>query len=231
MSCSYFPGFFDLPNPSSNAEALKHPRPDLAGAVLLGGLSRRMGRDKATLPFGPGTMLEYITRQLAAVCGAGVWLVAAADGPVPVVADTIVLRDRQPDRGPLEGVAVALQATATCAATLVVGCDAPFVNPSVVKALANRLLAADANAVVIRDAVRSHPLGSVYRPVVHAVAQALLDEGKLSLQELLHRLAVDYVDEDFVRQFDPDLRSLINVNTPEGYQAALRLIVGQSVSD
>ena len=207
----------------SQLPPLLNPRSDLAGVVLLGGESRRMGRDKAMLPFGPGSMLEYIAQQSAAVCGGGLWLVAAAQGPVRTLPGAGVLRDRHPDRGPLEGIAVALQATVASPATVVVGCDAPFVHPRLISALVDRLLETDVDAVVIREGLRSHPLPGVYRSRVHAVAQAMLEEGQRSLQALLQRLKVDCVDENFVRQFDPDLRVLVNVNTPEDYEAAMRM--------
>ena len=45
--------------------------PDLrrGGVILCGGKSRRMGRDKASLPFGDETMLARVTRLLAEVVG------------------------------------------------------------------------------------------------------------------------------------------------------------------
>jgi molybdopterin-guanine dinucleotide biosynthesis protein A len=182
-----------------------------------------MGRDKATLPFGTGSMLTQIVDRLATVCGGGLWLVAAAQADVTPPRGAVLLRDRQPDRGPLEGLTVALQATRSLPATVIVGCDAPFLHPPLLRALADRLLAAAADAVVIRDVRCPHPLMGVYRPRVEAVAQALIDEGHFSLQRLLDRLRVDFVTEEFVRCFDPHLRSLINVNTPADYQAAVRM--------
>jgi len=35
--------------------------------ILAGGLSRRMGRDKAALPAGEGTLIEHLARRLAPV--------------------------------------------------------------------------------------------------------------------------------------------------------------------
>lgn len=200
-----------------------NPRSYLTGILLSGGQSRRMGRDKATMPFGHNTMLEFIVQQLATVCGGGISIVAAAQGPAPTIADAVTLRDRQPGHGPLEGIAVALQATPSNRLAAIVGCDNPFVSPPLIAAMADRLSSGEADAVVIRDAQRMYPLMAVYRPRVYSAAIAAMDEGVWSLHEWLHRLKVDFVGEEFVRQFDPDLRSLINLNTPQEYQAALKL--------
>ena len=48
------------------------------GLVLCGGRSRRMGLDKASLPFGPETMLNRVVRKLSEVVSPIV-VVAAKD--------------------------------------------------------------------------------------------------------------------------------------------------------
>src|SRR5689334_10062186 len=74
------------------------------GAVILcGGGNRRMGRDKASLPFGDETLLVRVMRLMAEVVPREqMVLVAAADQELPPLPwAATVLRDREADQGPL----------------------------------------------------------------------------------------------------------------------------------
>ncbi|MFM9108738.1 MAG: molybdenum cofactor guanylyltransferase [Chloroflexota bacterium] len=106
----------------------------VSAAVLAGGMSRRMGSDKALLPATPGgqTLLE---RALATVSDvADETFIVASGRPeyerfgVPVVADL------HPGAGALGGIATALRA-ARCERCLVVACDMPFLNPVLLNAM------------------------------------------------------------------------------------------------
>lgn len=187
----------------------------LGGVVLAGGRSRRMGTDKALLPFADTTLLGHVVRRLRTCCDP-VYVVASAlqrgCGPdVPVVAD------RWPGLGPLAGIEAGLRACPTpCAA--VVACDLPFVQPALLTGLADLLEGVDA-AVPVTD--RPHPLCAVYRRDAAQVAEAILRAGGGSVRQLLARIRVRYVPEEVLRGWDPDLLSFVNVNTPADYLAAL----------
>ena len=69
-----------------------------AGIVLCGGSSRRMGRPKETLPFGPELMLQRVVRLLGQAARP-VLVVAAADQSLPELPEAVdIVRDRLPDR-------------------------------------------------------------------------------------------------------------------------------------
>jgi len=71
-----------------------------------------MGRPKAMLPFGPETLLQRVVRLLGQVVDVTV-VVAAPGQKLPELPPSVVVaHDRHPDRGPLEGLAVGLQALA-----------------------------------------------------------------------------------------------------------------------
>src|SRR6202789_1895842 len=81
-----------------------------AGIVLCGGKSTRMGAPKATLPFGPETMLQRVVRLLSGVVSAIV-AVAAREQVLPELPeDVIVTRDEREAKGPLEGLRAGLTA-------------------------------------------------------------------------------------------------------------------------
>src|SRR5262245_26810080 len=89
---------------------LQH-RPALRGeiCVLAGGLSSRLGRDKARLRLGPRTVLGHVREQARAL-------------GLPV---RVIRRDRVPRCGPLGGVYTAL-VTTRADAVLFLACDMPF---------------------------------------------------------------------------------------------------------
>ena len=82
----------------------------LGGIVLCGGESRRMGRDKASLPFGLKTLLESVVGKVAEAARPVV-VVAAANQTLPPLTDAIqIVRDPVPGRGPLQGISAGLHA-------------------------------------------------------------------------------------------------------------------------
>ena len=109
-------------------------RVHVGGIVLCGGSSNRMGRPKATLPFGPELMLPRVVRLLAEVV-APIVVVAAADQQLPdLPPDILVTRDERDGRGPLEGLRVGLTALASHVdAAFATSCDVPLLAPEFVR--------------------------------------------------------------------------------------------------
>jgi molybdopterin-guanine dinucleotide biosynthesis protein A len=81
----------------------------LAGVLLAGGESRRMGRDKATLLLDGVPLWERQMGLLRALCPAEL-LVSAREAPPWLPADARFVADPLPARGPLGGLAAALGA-------------------------------------------------------------------------------------------------------------------------
>src|SRR5688572_30701351 len=98
----------------------------VAGIVLAGGKSTRMGLAKATLPFGPELMLQRVVRILSGIVRPIV-VVAAPSQQLPALPpDVLIARDEREGRGPLEGLLVGLASVAGHAeAAYATGCDVP----------------------------------------------------------------------------------------------------------
>lgn len=210
----------------STAEEIDRAR---RGAVILcGGGSRRMGCDKASLLCGDETMLARVMRLVAeAVPREQIVLVAAADQLLPPLPwDAIVVRDRDADRGPLPALIDGLAALPSgVTAAFVTACDAPLLEPAFIEMLF-AALEPDVDAAVPSDGERLYPLAAVYRPSCVASLRATLDEGGSSLQRALRspRFRLKELTLEQLRHVDPELRSLLNCNTSEEYQAALALL-------
>src|SRR5438128_12230654 len=94
--------------------------------ILAGGLSRRMGRDKAVLPAGDGTLIEHLARRLAPVVGETI--VAGGSGRPPL-GGVRTVDDRYVELGPLAGMHAGLRA-ARYPYVSVHGGDLPHASPA-----------------------------------------------------------------------------------------------------
>jgi molybdopterin-guanine dinucleotide biosynthesis protein A len=188
---------------------------DVTAVVLVGGRSRRMGRDKALLvPGGPGgrTLTGLVLDALAPAASHALLAGRALPGlDVPAVAD------QYSEAGPLAGVASALAAVRTDLA-LVAACDMPSIVAALPLLLVDRARAEPAAAAVMcRGDLGLEPLLSVWRPALAlpALEQALRD-GVRALRDAIGRLprAIVLAPEEW-RRVDAEGASFRNWNTPD----------------
>ena len=190
------------------------------GIVLAGGKSTRMGVPKATLPFGPETMLQRVVRLLSTVVSPIV-VVAARDQELPELPPaTLVTRDEREERGPLEGLRAGLKALpVTVDAAYVTSCDVPLLVPAFVERMI--ALRADDDIAVMEIDGFTHPLSAVYRRATLPRIEALLAEDRLRPAFLFEAVRTRRVKPEEMVVADPQLATLRNLNTREDYLAAL----------
>jgi molybdopterin-guanine dinucleotide biosynthesis protein A len=184
--------------------------------ILAGGLSRRMGQDKATLPAGDGTLIEHLARRLAPVVDE---IIIAGGSVAPPFEGVRVVADHRPGLGPLAGMLAGLVA-AQRRHVWVVGCDLPDVEP----ALGGLLLARspDYEAVVPRPDQEPEAVCALYVRELAPRIEALLESGRRSIKSLLDSSTVCYLASNELRAVDPELRSFRNINTWADYENWLR---------
>jgi molybdenum cofactor guanylyltransferase len=192
----------------------------VAGIVLCGGQSTRMGRPKAWLPFGDELMLPRVVRLLREAVEPVV-VVAAPDQELPPLpGDAAIVRDAEKGRGPLQGIAAGLAALVGKAdAAFVSSCDVPFLQRAFVRRLIDLL--GDHMICVPHVGEYHHPLAAVYRLEVLEVVQRLLREDRRRMTVLFEAVRTRVVGAEELREADPMLHTLRNLNTPEEYAAAL----------
>ena len=175
----------------------KTAAPTLEICVLAGGLSTRMGREKAKLRLGGKSLVSRVRA------------VATATG-VPV---RIIRRDVVARCGPLGGIVTACK-TSKAHSILFLACDMPFVSQRLLRRL---IRASDTRAVF---AVQSNRAGFPFIiPIVELPrVEGQMRRGEFSLQQLASVLDAKRVRVGFRRQ------ELFNVNTPEDIVVAKRLL-------
>ena len=191
--------------------------------IVCGGKSTRMGRDKATLPFGDKVMLQRVVNTVGDVVPLNRIAVAAAVGQeLPELPKEVrVVRDRREASGPLEGLAAGLGVLSDAVdAAYVSGCDAPLLKPKWIREMFRRL--GDFEICVPRDGRYHHPLAAVYRTSIVPVIESLLAADRLRPAFLFDECRTVEAPVEEMRTVDPELDSLRNMNNPEDYQEALR---------
>lgn len=187
--------------------------------VLAGGRSTRMGRDKASLPWGPdgGTLLQHVVARLADVVGE-VLVVARRAQVLPALpADVRVVHDEVEDLGPLGGLLAGLRA-AQADAVFATACDTPWLRRAVVEQLFEAQPAG--GVAVATTGGFAHPLAAVYPRAAADEIAALLAAGRRRPLDLFGRLPTAAVEEPALRAADPDLVTLLNLNEPDDLAAA-----------
>jgi molybdopterin-guanine dinucleotide biosynthesis protein A len=181
----------------------------LAAVVLAGGASRRMGRDKATMPHPRHptmTMLGHTIAVLAARCHP-VFVVAAPGQALPDLAgDAEILRDDVRGIGPLPAAGRGLRAAAAVGADRAFVCavDMPNLTSDLVDVLAGYQ---DVDVVVPWDG-RDHYLAAVYRTALCIRIDALVASGERRMRALTDTVLTQ-------RVAPPATTDLVNLNTPD----------------
>ena len=186
-----------------------------AAVILAGGMSRRMGRDKAALPFGEETMLSHLVHtyqphfDLTAVSlnQAGRFDTA---GAMEVV-------DRRPGEGPMAGLEAAFLDTGADVIFLT-GTDLPFGDPALARFLADSL--GEHDICLIRSDKGPEPLFAVYSSRCLPAIRKTLEEGRRSMYTVIQQMDTLELPAESLTQFDVG-RILSNVNDPVEYAKAL----------
>lgn len=183
-----------------------------------------MGTDKANLPFGPERMLQRMVRIVSESVAAENIAVVASQGQVlpPLPERVIVTHDRQPERGPLEGLACGLIALdSDVEAIYLTGCDTPLLVPGWIDHLFSQLHHND--IVVPQDGDFLHPLSAVFQRSLLPNIEAAISQRQLALHKFIAARKAKHVSVEQLREVDPELLSLRNLNTVEDYDSALKL--------
>lgn len=193
--------------------------PLISAVVLTGGMSSRMGNDKALMDVDGIPALARILETLRAVTDD---VAIVGSRPEYHQFGAPVMADIAPGLGPLGGIVTALKHMQH-EAVFVAGCDMPLLSADVVGGMAQVPRAYQALVPTLNSpgGLRYEPLHAIYSTGALSIAEQQVDRGNLKMQDFLTCLDVRPLDEDWLRRFDPHLDSLVNVNRPEELRAAV----------
>jgi molybdopterin-guanine dinucleotide biosynthesis protein A len=183
----------------------------LSVVIQAGGASRRMGRDKALVPFLGVPLVQRVRDRMA---GIGDELILTTNQMNEFsFLGLSCFPDLIPDRGALGGLYTALS-QARHPLVAVLACDLPFANPELIRLACERMEAAD--VVIPESRSGLEPLHSLYRREACLPAiRAALDAGKWRVDSWFEKVRVRILARAEYAHLDPGERTFINVNTPE----------------
>ena len=188
-------------------------RERFSAAVLAGGKSSRMGKDKTELPFQGMTLLEYQAARIQEI-GISDVMISGKKAEIPGTRD---IRDVYPGQGPLAGLHACL-----CSALrdncLLIGTDTPLVPRETLETLLAEHSRGDQKITMLVHGDCFEPLIAVYCRDLAETAEKMLEEGKRSMRELIRNVPCWFVN------YSGNTDMLLNCNTQQEYQRLLMLV-------
>ncbi len=135
--------------------------------------------------------------------------------------DVPVVTDRLPDKGALGGIYSGLLSAPTDL-VFCVACDMPLLNQDLIRYMMASVNGFD--VLVPRTADGLHPLHAVYSKRCLPAIERLLAQNRLKISHLFSAVRTCYLPEAHIRAFDPELESLLNVNTWQDVELARQKI-------
>ena len=191
-------------------------------AIFAGGKSERMGKEKATMPFKGNILIRHVIERIEDL--ADEIIIIGNVSQDDIKPGIRIIPDKIPGHGPLGGLFTALY-TASNPVVAAVGCDMPFVSPDLFAYQIENLISNNVDVVVPTTSSGLEPLHSVYRkencllPVKEA-----MERGENRLISWFPRVKLQILSLEEILPFDPFGRIFMNINTPEEFTLAEKLV-------
>jgi len=168
----------------------KAPAPvNYSAAILAGGKSTRMGRNKALIEYSGQTFLDRLIDEFSG------WKEIIVSQPASfsyqVKEGVVCVSDENENVGPLEGIRRVLM-TAQSDHVFICAVDMPNLKSSLAEYMTG-FISSDYDCYVIRDEKHFQPLCAVYSKKVLETVEKLISQGKFRLMDLLEAVRTKYI--------------------------------------
>jgi len=188
-----------------------------------------MGTSKAALEWHGSTLLRRTVGIMARATSGPVVVVRATGQDLPELPEgTLIADDPREGKGPVQGIAAGLAALSGRAdVAFVSSTDMPFLHPAFIRRVLGAVEENQSTGVALPVA-RGYrqPLAAAYRVSLAETAERLVKEDRLRPAFLFEECRVETLDDAALKRdpvlaaLDPDLDSVLNVNTPADYASA-----------
>ena len=201
---------------------------NVTAVILAGGMSRRLGRNKALEPFEGEPLIKRVISRMSQVGESVTVIVNDVDraAALDLPEDVTMSVDQFPSMGSLGGILTGLLVSRTkwsafCA------CDMPFLNVRLYQHLISLREGYDAVVPVVDG--RPEPTHALYSRTCIDPIRESVDAHQLKISSFFSDVRVRLVPEEEIRESDPELLSFFNINTQEDLDTAICLAKRVSV--
>ena len=191
--------------------------------ILAGGQSRRLGMDKSLLELDGQSLLERTVHKLDVLSDDIVVVTNDPESYEHLALGVRFVPDEEPGAGALMGVYSGLKA-ASHESALTVACDMPFLNVPLLRYMLPKIAGRD--VVVPRVGEFLEPLHAIYSKRCLPFMARLLAQRRKQIIAFFGDVDVYYVEDPIIARFDPDRLSFLNVNFPDDWRLAQKVLAG-----
>jgi anaerobic selenocysteine-containing dehydrogenase/molybdopterin-guanine dinucleotide biosynthesis protein A len=179
--------------------------------VLAGGMSRRFGSDKAMAKLRGRRLIDHVMTAAAEICGDVVLSVSSSRGYDEFTMPRLI--DPNPQlRTPLNGLIAA--ARVLDGHFVVFASDTPGIEPDLVRAM-EAMASMGEGPIVIGDDDTLYPFPGVYHSRHLDMFEQAMERGEYRITHILRGMNPIIMSLEEAGSHDPDLSTLVNLNTPE----------------
>ncbi|MFC1591824.1 molybdopterin-guanine dinucleotide biosynthesis protein B [Thermodesulfobacteriota bacterium] len=189
----------------------RYLRPRLSVAVMAGGKSSRLGRNKALLSTPNGTVIEHVLKTAFTFADQVKIITNSPEEYRHLELETI--SDLRPGCGPMSGIHTAL-ATSPTEYVLIVSCDIPLVGPPHLHPLVSGYPGTD---ITLYKHKNFEPLCAIYRRSCIPALEDLIEHDEYRIIDLFPTLQVNVLRTD-------DTELFTSINTEDDYRYVLKKI-------
>jgi molybdenum cofactor guanylyltransferase len=182
-----------------------------------------MGSDKALMELGSKTLIQRACELAESVADS----FSIVGAPEKLSSFGPVIPDIHPNQGPLGGLYSALSASQTDL-NLILAVDLPLLTHDFLLSFRGLAEHEQIKTVVPRVGGRLQPLCAFYPRQAATEAERLLGSGISKLESLFEKVSLHVVEENEIQRLGGSPEMFLNVNSPEDYERAKRILEQRS---
>ena len=195
----------------------------VSAVILAGGLSRRLGRDKAIVKVGGIPLICRVIHRIREVAYETVVVVNTVERipELPLPRSVIPVVDIYSAKGSLGGIYTGISES-TEEWSFVFSCDMPFINLDLLRFMLSVKKGFDVVVPLVDG--RPEPTHALYNKSCLSHIRQRIEENDLKITNFFGTVRVMYVNGEELDRLDPERASFFNINTQDDLDLANQMV-------